>query len=258
MNKRKLIFVVCMICVNMLMLCYIPVFADKDQNINPFSITATDLDADGKFTVNINISKDCVIEAYKLCLVYDSSLINISDGYNQYANYFSFLDKYNSNKKGICLNNHIAEQSKIVFTGAQPVKESAALNIGDRVAYVNFKVSADNSEKTIDELLKGIKFTVENCTDGEEDIVKKYPEEFADPMLPVGGDDLRGEDILMGDIDFNGKVDLNDATMALKAALAIIPLDEKSTFAADIDKDGEVNLPDAVVILKAALDIVKL
>lgn len=65
-------------------------------------------------------------------------------------------------------------------------------------------------------------------------------------------------DIKKGDSDLSGKIELNDAQAALKAALNIKPLEGNYKTAADVDGDGKVTLQDAQKILKAALNIIKL
>ena len=60
---------------------------------------------------------------------------------------------------------------------------------------------------------------------------------------------------LSGDTNLDGKVDLTDASDALKAALNIITLSDDAIKAADIDGDGKVSLSDTLDILKIALGI---
>ncbi len=58
-----------------------------------------------------------------------------------------------------------------------------------------------------------------------------------------------------GDVNGDGKVNLEDATLVLKNALGIISLEGESVLRADIDKDGKVDLNDATAVLKMALGI---
>lgn len=62
--------------------------------------------------------------------------------------------------------------------------------------------------------------------------------------------------VMLGDVDKNGKVELPDAQMALKAALKIMVLEEDETERADVDQNLEINLTDAQLILKYALKII--
>lgn len=65
-------------------------------------------------------------------------------------------------------------------------------------------------------------------------------------------------DVVLGDADGNGKVELSDAVLVLKAALGITPLEGDRQKAADADGNGKVELADAVLVLKAALGILTL
>lgn len=58
-----------------------------------------------------------------------------------------------------------------------------------------------------------------------------------------------------GDANGDGKVDLTDAQMVLKAALKINTMDVKSATDVDVNDDSKVDLTDAQWVLKAALKI---
>lgn len=62
---------------------------------------------------------------------------------------------------------------------------------------------------------------------------------------------------VMGDVDGNGKVELADAQLTLKAALKLTTLEGAQISAADVDSNGKVELADAQKILKVALKIEK-
>ncbi len=61
--------------------------------------------------------------------------------------------------------------------------------------------------------------------------------------------------IIYGDINGDGKVDLQDTSKLLKVALAIEKIDDKYAAAADVDKNGKINLQDVVIVLNWALGI---
>ncbi len=62
---------------------------------------------------------------------------------------------------------------------------------------------------------------------------------------------------LVGDVDGNGKLELNDAQIVLRAALKISGLTQIQIQAADIDTDNQITLTDAQKILKLALKIIE-
>ncbi len=61
-----------------------------------------------------------------------------------------------------------------------------------------------------------------------------------------------------GDVNGNGKVDLLDAQLVLKAALNLIAQTQEDKLASDVGGDGKVGLDDAQLILKAALNLISL
>lgn len=79
-------------------------------------------------------------------------------------------------------------------------------------------------------------------------------EETKTPDDPTGP----AVDILYGDVDDNGKVDLNDATIVLKLAVGIDPgkaISEQGKIKADYDANGNTDLNDATYVLKKAVGI---
>lgn len=58
-----------------------------------------------------------------------------------------------------------------------------------------------------------------------------------------------------GDVTGDGTIDLQDAMLALKAALKVITLDEQAAQAADVDGQEGISLTDVQIILKYALKI---
>ena len=63
------------------------------------------------------------------------------------------------------------------------------------------------------------------------------------------------EEYMLGDVDFNKKVDATDARLALRAAVGLEKLSEKAKKAADVDKNSAVNATDARLILRAAVGL---
>ena len=62
----------------------------------------------------------------------------------------------------------------------------------------------------------------------------------------------------LGDANMDGKVDLQDALVVLRAALGIENLSDEATTYADVDGDGKITLTDCSLVLKAALGIIEL
>lgn len=62
----------------------------------------------------------------------------------------------------------------------------------------------------------------------------------------------------LGDLNGDGGITLEDAQLALKAALRIDSLTEAQTQAADVNEDEKLSLEDAQIILKAALKLAKI
>jgi hypothetical protein len=61
-----------------------------------------------------------------------------------------------------------------------------------------------------------------------------------------------------GDVNGDSKVNAQDATLALRAAVGILQLAADQKDAADVVKDGKVNVQDATLILRAAVGLVSI
>lgn len=64
-------------------------------------------------------------------------------------------------------------------------------------------------------------------------------------------------DILLGDVNVDGKINAQDALLILKHAASITKLNESEQIAADINEDAKINASDALMVLKIAAGIIK-
>lgn len=62
--------------------------------------------------------------------------------------------------------------------------------------------------------------------------------------------------VLLGDADDSGEVNINDALLVLRRAMALIPDDALDMEAADMNGDGAVDLDDALSILRKAMGLI--
>lgn len=74
----------------------------------------------------------------------------------------------------------------------------------------------------------------------------------AEALCGAVGVKYETSDAVRGDVNGDGKVTVEDARTALRAAVGLEKLDEKQTAAADYDGDGEVTAADARAILRKA------
>lgn len=65
-----------------------------------------------------------------------------------------------------------------------------------------------------------------------------------------------GPEYLVGDVNNDARIDLQDVQLALKAALKIIQLETPAKQAADVDQSGRTDLQDARLILRRVLRII--
>ena len=61
---------------------------------------------------------------------------------------------------------------------------------------------------------------------------------------------------MIGDINGDGKIDINDATMVQKSAAEIVTLTASQSIAADVSRDGNIDVTDVTLIQKYAAEII--
>lgn len=80
-------------------------------------------------------------------------------------------------------------------------------------------------------------------------------EETTEPSGQVQTQDMSYR---LGDVNCDGVLNLQDTQLTLRAALAIVTLEEFPRVLADVNKDSTINLQDAQIVLRAALGIITL
>ena len=239
------------------------VFADNPESVNPVTFAATAMSDQGEFIVNIKMKEEFVMKAYQFTLQYDASQLELYSVDEITYGYFpAFSDSYNGNGKGLTAANHIDDDATIIFAGAQPQESAASVKAQARCAYVRFRLKAkEKSETAYLQALEGVKLTIGNLSNGETDLVKISPSLFTEPLAVETGDVIDENELnqrMLGDIDQDGEVSLEDARVILLYALGIANVPEGHFAIADVNHDLNISLDDANMTLRAALGIITL
>ena len=64
-----------------------------------------------------------------------------------------------------------------------------------------------------------------------------------------------GLDVLIGDVNMDGVVDVTDVILIQKVAVSVLTIDDVQTFAADVNGDGEINVLDSTLIQKYSAEL---
>lgn len=229
--------------------------------INPIGVEATEL-KDGVFAINITSDEQIDMQAYKYVLRYDANKVKVAgSAVTAYGYYQSFFNTYYTDGGSIAIyNNKVnGENSYVIFTGAQANESAAIVEAETNISYVKFEAIEDvKDEAAYEELLSGIALTVEHLEGSQGNLVTANPEVFAKSVAVKRGATLGGEDLLLGDLDGDLDVTLDDVRIILKGALAIEQLSREQNLAADVDNDNQVTLDDVRLVLQAALQIIVL
>ncbi|MBR1884065.1 MAG: dockerin type I repeat-containing protein [Clostridia bacterium] len=130
-----------------------------------------------------------------------------------------------------------------------------------------YRVNGNYGEKIgltfdIDEKYKGKKYRVLHLNnDGEfekfEGIVENGKIEINVGSLSPFGISILENSKMLGDLDSNKKIDINDAIIILKHITGKIKLDESEMIIGDVTKDSKVDIQDAILILKYIVGKIK-
>lgn len=73
--------------------------------------------------------------------------------------------------------------------------------------------------------------------------------------IPAMAASATSRSILLGDVNDNGVIEVEDAFLAMRHALNLIELDEAAISRADVNGDGVVNIADVNLICHMALEL---
>jgi hypothetical protein len=66
---------------------------------------------------------------------------------------------------------------------------------------------------------------------------------------------FHAKDPLPGDLDGNGQVNVQDATLSLKIGVRLVLPNEEQKVAGDVNNDGKLNIQDTTLILQKAVGL---
>lgn len=119
-------------------------------------------------------------------------------------------------------------------------------NRGAQTVDISLKTAGENNMFTPNELNSSGKATVTKSVYGNQQTTTEPPETTEPTTAPI-------EEVLLGDANSDGKVNINDATAIQKFAAFLGEVDEK---AADVNADSKINIKDATEIQKFAAGII--
>lgn len=233
MNKIKQVFLPISILV-LFLSCFAVVQAEE---VNPFSLEIIRIHGDEE-QVQVYVKVDAAygLSAFDFSINYDA---NVLQPYDKSEDGYAFSNEYQTGYTGGLLSCNKKTDGQVRFAGAK----TGAQPYSGKMAYVCFRLLAQDVTST------NIQIQVNTVAKEQDNAIVRLdldqPQKDYTAVLQS----------LEGDVNFDGKVSLDDAQLALKAALKIISFDENQVKAADINQSGAVDMTDAQSILKLALHI---
>ena len=136
--------------------------------------------------------------------------------------------------------------------------------LGENPVYISW-YSSDSSNSSQNGTLAVLKFRIkENAQTSELSVSYDKENVFDNSLKNVSFDTQNGRvnissgesDILIGDVNADGKIDITDATMIQKAVAELIELTDEQKKAADTNADGKVDITDATMIQKYVAELI--
>lgn len=208
---------------------------------NPFAITGTNIEKGQKeFDFAIRLNRELVLSAFELSVEYDGSVLDVAD---EPGSGYAYTDGFKAYYGGGLLVCNDKADTEVVFAGAGTGLGSYA----GEVATIHFKTLKEDAFATT------VKLKIK--TVGSESGTETIKLDLSNPITSYSVV-LKEYNGLLGDVNFDNRIGLEDAQLALKAALKITVFDVARTIAGDVDFDGKITLSDAQIILKKALKII--
>ena len=149
-------------------------------------------------------------------------------------------------KAATCTETGLTEGKKCSVCGTETVKQTEIA----KLAHTEVTVPGKAATCTETGLTEGKKCSVCGTETVEQTVIPVLNHNFVDGTCAnCGAKEEENEPVLPGDADGNGKVNLRDAILVLKAINGGNAVDDAF---ADFNGDGKVNLKDAILILKEA------
>lgn len=208
---------------------------------NPFQIIGTDVEKGvEEFEVSIQLKDTMNLSAYEVSVSYDNTVLEVSD--TEGTGYF-YTEEFKTYYSGGYLDCNDKKNTEVVFAGAKTGAGSFSGTLGK----VRFVVKENAGTATA--------ITLNVKTVGTEDTTGVIRLDISNPqqIYNIVLNEFQG---IYGDVNFDKQVGLDDAQLALQAALKITSFDAEQTIAGDVNFDGAITLPDAQIILKKALRII--
>ena len=136
--------------------------------------------------------------------------------------------------------------------------------LGENPVYISW-YSSDSSNSSQNGTLAVLKFRIkENAQTSELSVSYDKENVFDNSLKNVSFDTQNGRvnissgesDILIGDVNADGKINITDATMIQKAVAELIELTDEQKKAADTNADGKVDITDATMIQKYVAELI--
>ena len=151
---------------------------------------------------------------------------------------------------------------KVVSCSAGSIVSDALIN-SNEPGIIYFIWEALSPINSAGELLN-IEFAVADGAKAQETTVEISNEEellFVDPNyeelnVEIVNGTVKVIDVLYGDVNGDGKINVIDANLVRKAAAKMITIDENQKLAADVNGDGKINVIDANLIRKYAAKVI--
>ena len=193
-----------------------------DVGTATLTVSSAPVRAGGTATVNVSVSENSLAEAIQFAVLYDSTKLELTNC-EAGAVIKNLSPVINSTEEGVIYFNWDSITS---------------LTAGGSLLDLTFKVKADATGPAV----------IEIPTDNAEYeflFVNGSLEEI--DIATVSGV-LDISELLLGDVDGSGKVNIIDANMIRRHAAKLITLEEEQLLAADVNGDGKVNIIDANLI----------
>ncbi len=193
-----------------------------DVGTATLTVSSAPVRAGGTATVNVSVSENSLAEAIQFAVLYDSTKLELTNC-EAGAVIKDLSPVINSSEEGI-----------IYFNWDSITSLTASGSLLD----LTFKVKADATGPAV------IEIPTDNAE--YEFLFVNGSLEQIDIATVSGVLDI--SELLLGDVDGSGRVNIIDANMIRRHAAKLITLEEEQLLAADVNGDGKVNIIDANLI----------
>jgi hypothetical protein len=197
------------------------------------------------------------ISTINLYVIYDSEYVEISSCDFQDKHLTEAVNDMDMNTFDMITFNPNKQQTAVSFILMKGIGSVIEANPGDVILKFNFDVKKDAALSDISIVLSDSRNTEFKAIDGENNVcTESFEIDLGTPNADDDNNDNNDNDVLLGDVNSDGVLDIQDATEIQKYIAQLATFTDEQIKVADVNADNDITIEDATQIQKYLANLI--